>query len=287
MGESVTISNCYCAYIKNDHYGYPYDEDERETEVYGHYFNTGWQVLPNILFRHYFTPRQWAEFCIKYQAYSYSGYRITLFNMVPMTTQISFQQTSVYTAFNNTIYAWGYQDTEYETPWCNWYAGKHKYQQPNLAYKEGLQMHGGTTTKRLFLPHYEFRMPNSRPYNEFSMGNSTQSAKTTYPDDGIPRGVFWDPLNKPNSILEFRPGKNAITFTHTVADCDKGKVFNIDQMASWAPYTPTGPYSGIAPRPGCIELTATNDPDKITTQYERLQRVACFAMCGACLQCVL
>lgn len=265
MAEDVTFTNCYCCYITNNPYQYPSavsEEQNNRTQI-----QTGWHPIPCILWSHFVTPKEWAEFQIKYEAYTVKGYKIKLFNMIPMTTQLAFGANQVYTAFNNCIYAVGYQDDFYETSWENWYLDDNRWKQPHLAFKEGMYF-DSTAPKRFMLPQYTWEIPNFRYYNQWSASNSNQNASGVFPTAGFPTGLFWDPFNHPKSILEFRPGKNAITFSWERHACDADKWFNLDRVAWWHPYKASGPYTHISNRPEAYELTKTVDPDRLTSEYE-------------------
>ncbi|UOH27048.1 capsid protein 1 [Galliform chaphamaparvovirus 9] len=91
MAEKVTFTNTYMTYIQNKPYVYPTTQNNTTNDDGG--FNTGWHVIPNMLWSHFVTPRQWHEFVINHEAYKVEGWKVTLFNMVPMTTQIAIQKT--------------------------------------------------------------------------------------------------------------------------------------------------------------------------------------------------
>nr|WPD49027.1 MAG: capsid protein [Protoparvovirus sp.] len=265
MAESISFSRVYSAYFKNQPYIFPssyyttYTEDK-------YTINTGYHVLPTMLFRHFMTQGDWAHLQINYQAYQVTGYDVSLFNLIPMTTMLSFGQTQAFTQFNNCIYAIGYQDEHYETGWENWYA-EEKYN-PVLAQTEGTYITDqNSTVRRYEFPIYQHKLPNYRLHSRWTAGNSEADASATWPAQGRPNGCIWNPMNCPNKILEYRPGKNAINFSWRVHECDKDKWFNLDAEAHWHPYTPYGPYMGRN-RPATGKLTTEDDPDVLTSQYE-------------------
>nr|QKE55006.1 MAG: capsid protein [Parvoviridae sp.] len=290
MTDKHVITNVYCAYFDNDLHRYPSDDvpvlylsDEK-----GRYQYTGWHVAPNVTWDHFVTPKQWAEMCINYEAYHVEGMKLTIFNPVPITTNIAIQRTNLFAAFNNCTYLWGYEDDLYETsnfPWCN----LNKADRLNLAFKEGAYVWGNMGSignasadtavdasnyriKRYKWPIYRWRVPDHRTphenvWGQGMEGNGVFFAYKTGVSSGklpSPSGIYWDPLNRPDHIKELRAGKNAMSFNWECAPCDSGKFFNLDQLASWIPWTPAGPYCG-ARRPGTHTFAYGEDPDQLTT----------------------
>lgn len=279
MAEDHTISNVWMAYIDNMPYIYPKDNI---LIAAGDQFNTGWHVLPNILWKHLCTPAQWAQMTINYEAYHVKGVKATIFNCVPMTTQLAIQGNTLFTAFNNSIYGMAYKDELYETNWHNWYIYNNKTPH-NLMYKEGLGCtYGGDGNYRQSLPIYTWHAPNSRANyrctydnhpNDYSSLNSGQSGVFPVPSGDAynhwrPTGILWDPLNRPDHIMELRPGKNAITFTWETHSCDEGKWFNFDLMSWWYPYAPESPYHSQRQRPTSYTFTEQSDPDRMSMRWE-------------------
>lgn len=296
MAEDHTITNVYCTYVENNLHQYASNDITLvwANNTVGRKEPTGWHVIPNILWSHVCTPKQWAELCIKYEAYHVKGISATLFNPVPITTNIAIQRTNLFAAFNNCTYMWGYEDTHYETayhPWCD----EPENKRLNLAFKEGLffkgnmgamgsasdtnnpdygQSGGNYTWSRYMWPLYEWRRPDHRtPYDSvwgqgakgsgvFDVYAGSENAQGKIP---MPGGIFWDPLNEPDSIKELRAGKNSMTFNWTCAPCDEGKFYNLDQLACWVPWTPAGPYCG-GTRPGTWKYVYTEDPDQLVTR---------------------
>nr|QKE54857.1 MAG: capsid protein [Parvoviridae sp.] len=281
MAESVSVDNSYITYITNQPYVYPPD-NHSAVQVVGaegtplHTTNTGWHILPTMLWKHFVTPKKWFELIINYEAFRVDGYRVSIFNMVPMTTQLAIQGNTVFTAFNNCIYGLGYQDKLYETEWHNWYHSNTD-NEFNLLYKEGLMMNMGTNTSRRFvLPRYLWAMTNpvateTWTWNQkwFRQDNTVPSGE--YHVDGVfpgrgwyPSGIVWDPFNRPEELKELRPGKNSISFTWERHGCDENKWFNFDSIAAWFPYTPSGPYNIGHERPGEFKLTGMMDPNELS-----------------------
>nr|QLI49913.1 MAG: hypothetical protein [Parvoviridae sp.] len=280
MANKFTASNTWMCYIANNPYVYPNDNSALISA--GSAINTGWHILPNMLWRHFLTPKQWANLIITSEAYHVDSVSIEVFNMIPMTQQLAIQGNTVFTAFNNCIYALAYKDELYETSWENWYDPNTKDQNHNLIYKEGQLCVQGTTTKNRFeLPIYQWKPPNTRARNPHSYENwdgvvntvsavypaGATGAVTKYGDK--PSGVIWDPMNRPKHLMELRPGKNSIKYHWESHPCDSEKWFNFDQICWWHPYIPEGPYTITHQRPGELKVTNECDPDMLASKYEQ------------------
>lgn len=297
MAETYTIKNVWMAYIGNSPYVYPNDD---ENIISASTINTGWHVIPNMLWRHLVTPAQWYSMVHNFEAYHVDSISCTIFNMVPMTQQLSIQGTDVFTAFNNAIYGMAYKDELYETSWYNWLGYDTNTAGHNLLYKEGLVCNWNSSTKRRYvLPTYAWSVPDARAttvntYNFYrTLHKRCQDSKpnesavfpggqTTVDSDNIaasannavtnyrgrPSGIIWDPLNRPDEIMELRAGKNQIQFSWNTHDCDQGKWFNTDLMAWWYPYTPEGPYHSHRGRPGQRQYSSWVDPDRFSMRFE-------------------
>lgn len=278
MADTFVAKNTWMCYIQNQPYIYPLDN---KSTITSDPINTGWHIFPNMLWKHFVTPKQWAELIIHYEAYHVQSMSIQIFNMIPMTQQLAIQGTTVFTAFNNCIYGMAYTDTLYETSWENWYRPDND-KNLNLLYKEGQVCENGTTNKkRKLLPIYAWTPPNSRArsarsYENWDQGGNEMSA--VYPGGygqavtkgaERPSGVIWDPLNRPDEIKEIRPGKNSIGMSWESHPCDSERWFNLDQIAWWHPYTAEGPYNVVHQRPGTYQLTTENDPDMLASLYEQ------------------
>lgn len=279
MSEDVTFTNVYCTYIKNDPHIYPGEDTEiiNVTDTTDRKSHTGWQIIPNMQWCHYVTPKQWAEFTIKYQSYHVEGAKCTVFNPIPITNNLAIQRTNVFAAFNNCTYCWGYEDDIYETYWHPW-MWVNEDEQINLFFKEGIlwPTGSGSTTaqtgmKRFVIPPYYWKRPNARTVNDVDNwgqgfnGEGVWTGKLSgYTHNPTPGAVEWDPLNRPNKIMELRAGKNAIDFSWHCHEADKNKWVNIDRLVHWTPWTPDGPYIAGG-RPLSQELFAQNDPDLLST----------------------
>lgn len=277
MAENHTISNVWMAYIQNNPYVYPNDN----ASIYSSdRINTGWHIIPNMLWKHLVTPKQWHMLTINYEAYHVCGIKATIFNCVPMTTQLAIQGTNVFSAFNNSIYGMGYKDELYETSWYNYFAYTNN-DPHNLLYKEGLAPEYGTNNKkRVLLPIYEWHMPNSRANNKCTYDSTVNAYSGANEQSGVfpvpsgdgnhfrPGGIIWDPLNRSEEIMELRPGKNAVSFSWEAHPCDSDKWFNIDLLSWWYPYVPESPYHSHRQRPGSYKFTEYCEPDRLATRYE-------------------
>lgn len=281
MAETHTISNTWMTYIGNSPYVYPRDNI---SVISPNGLNTGWHVVPNMLWKHFVSPKQWAEMVIKYEAYHVEGIKVKVFNMIPMTQQLAIQGNTVFTAFNNCIYALAYKDDLYETSWYDWYTEHERNNGLNLIYKEGLYCPAGTdNNKRWMLPVYTWHPPNQRvrsshSYSNWDFGGDHQAdgvypggsgtASQTYGYKDKPSGVVWDPMNRPSHLMELRPGKNTIGWSWECHPSDANKWFNFDQLAWWHPYVPEGPYDAYHQRPGTYKLSGACDPDRVASRWE-------------------
>nr|QTE03854.1 MAG: VP1 [Grus japonensis Chaphamaparvovirus] len=147
-----TIDTLRSIYITNQPYRYPLPWLKKQTSGTQDYagdfnvtINTGWHIIPNLLWGHVCNPRQWNEMMIKYEAIKVNSIHCRIFNPIPIQTALSFQGNATFPAFNNTVYALGYTDEFYETPWFNWRAKLFSkdqetdiFYQFNPAYKEGI-----------------------------------------------------------------------------------------------------------------------------------------------------
>lgn len=286
MAVDVTFENVYMTYIENKPYIYPSKDTEliiTGSQAHSQTIQTGWHVVPNFLWRHFVTPKQWAQLVIGYEAYKVKGMKCILYNPIPITSNLSLQRINTFAAFNNCTYGLTYTDRAYETSWYPWNLLTPQYQL-NLGQREGMIYYGpanndeaaATARTRYIWPEYYWIKPRATNLFEWAWsqgkGNSSgifdnlQTANTQGDTDNValPNGVFWDPYNLPDEIGEFRAGKNSIEFDWHTHECDSGKWFNIDQMASFSHWTARGPYCGVG-RPSTHIITSGMDPEPITT----------------------
>jgi len=263
MAESVSYSSNYMVYWDNSPYIYPTSDNPQLNNVFT--MNTGWHVLPTMLWKHFLSPKQWWEFHINYEAYHVAGYTATLYNPIPITQNLAIQGTSTFNAFNNTIYSLGAQDILYETSYHNWWTDpvwKYFY----TAYKEGAVRTGNTGSEkwqRLVLPKYLWENSATDPVDVYTWSwdptppiYASAAAVWPHTNQGEQHadysGCFWDPLTDPDSILELRPGKNSMTFNWATHGCDESIWYNLDQLVRFLPYVPEGPWAGVTTTSGNV-----------------------------------
>ncbi|UOH27032.1 capsid protein 1 [Chaphamaparvovirus galliform5] len=282
MTETVVFRNVYMCYVDNDPYKYPSIEvptivsgNNSEAEL----ISTGWHIIPNFLWRHVCTPKQWFQLVTQFESYSVKGINGVIYNPIPITTNISLQRVSQFSAFNNCTYGMTYTDRHYETQFMEW-NNIGNTSQLHLGQREGLIWYGAQTgtdgshmSKRYQWPKYKWRRPNMRtPIHEcWAQGKGdgngvydVAGAEIYHSHLRTPNGVFWDPFNCPDQIGELRAGKNSISFSWETAACDQGKFFNLDLIASYAEYTVDGPYMGQG-RPWTLKMTTDMDPSEACT----------------------
>lgn len=336
MGD-FTISTLRSVYITNEPYQYPIPFLQRGSTSkgdspgsFGTAISTGWHIVPNLLWGHVCSPKQWWEMVLKFEAIKVNSIKCRFFNPIPIQTAVSFQGTSTFPAFNNTVYALGYNDDLYETPWFNWWskpfvASNKKvdmFYEYNPAYKEGtipqpvdkpfeycnealdtrkqydtpstgvFQHPEQWTTKtyqastnnmvqslkyrRVFLPIYWYHFPFKQFHNS---GNATLNwlqlnTDFEYAYNDI-SGAFWDPLNRPDDLMELRPGKNMIEFSWSTHEVDSNIWFNTDRIASLTPYgrpRPTDVDPGVWNMPLRVRMIDPRGPGNSVHRWGHLKQ---------------
>lgn len=149
--------------------------------------NTGWHFIPNQRWDNWVTDKQWFDLVTNHSAFKIHSCEATVQNMIPLTDNLSIQQDTTFMSFNNTIYALGYTDTQYETLPVE--------SATSLIYREGIKVDPatGALVEKQVLPLY--RHPIARINNNTDL-----------------KIYNWDPFTKPASLMELRPGKNSITY---------------------------------------------------------------------------
>lgn len=288
MARKVAYKNVYMTYIKNDPYNYPsinVNQISSNTHQQGKAINTGWHIIPNFMWRHFMVPRQWMDLMVNYEAYRVLGTKCTIYNPIPITSNLSLQRINTFSAFNNCSYGLTYTDDIYETSWFPWNLLDER-DQLHLSNREGMLWYGDQLSgdgnaatyqkKRYYWPEYYWMRPNQRTFwpNIWSQGNSdnsgTYDCQTAWNADdtagyiSLPAGVFWDPYNRPDSIGEIRAGKNSISLEWNIHEADSHIWYNLDQLASYSHWTVSGPYCGVG-RPGARVISTAMDPDSCVT----------------------
>lgn len=174
----------------------------------------------------------------------------TIFNMIPISTQPAIAGGSVFSSFNNTIYALAYEDKLDETRPFNWLNqnGEPVAYIPDY-YKEGYDL---AHNQRYIVPTYTHFI--AQDYAEFENPGFDVNTEAYGKQE-----EHWDPMYDPDALLELRPGKNAIKFQHNIAGdeykwidirirkrCSRERFWN--QNGTGIPYTAyqqvTKDYSG-------------------------------------------
>lgn len=283
MAKDVLIKNNYMMYLENNPYHYPSCSDKINpiVDVQKKKFATivtGWHILPNFLWRHVCRPCQWAEVQIQSEEFCPIGVDMTIYNPIPITSNLSLQRTNTFSAFNNCVYSLLYEDDCYETDWFPWNFVNRDVD-INLYQREGIvwsgpdanashnDQHPSYTSKKYIPPLYHWRRPNIRTQEPHVWGQGLQSSgvynvtSSNGTETWVPNGIFWDPFVRGDKIGELRAGKNAYSFSFTHPD---PKWHNTDQLASYATWTVPGPYIGCG-RPWTYQRTSAMDPDRAMT----------------------
>ena len=78
---------------------------------------TGWQYIPNQRMDDWLLPYQWYRLTTSGRAWKVKSCKATVQNMIPITEQVAIQGNASFSSFNNTIYALGFNDTLYDSPY--------------------------------------------------------------------------------------------------------------------------------------------------------------------------
>lgn len=196
----VTYENCQIVYFNNN-----FNKLYNSTNVTGTVStnqDTGWHLIPNQLYQNWMTPRQWFDLVTNHDKYRPHSCEVTVQNMIPLTDNLSIDQSTTFMTFNNTIYALGYTDKHYETFLTT--------NPMSCLYKEGaiFTFDKGDIQSKLSLPIYNHKLIKS-------------------PDGTLyQKGYGWDPFIHPSSLMELRPGKNAIKFSWSADPVDSDKWYS-------------------------------------------------------------
>lgn len=174
---TVTYTNAQYVYINNQPFAYP-------TEQTATNLITGYHYIPKLKWRDWLTPAQWQRLNVMSSKYRVVNLECTIQNLIPITDQVAIQATNTFSAFNNTIYAICYDDTEGYFPepnnnWTDWSA------------REGQALERTTNT---VLPYLNYQT-------------------------GFPAKRHPDPLIAVERIMELRPGKNAVKYSQNYGNC--------------------------------------------------------------------
>lgn len=194
----VTYENCASVYFNNN-----FNKMFAMTNVTANVTadqDTGWHFIPNQTYSNWLTPRQWFDLITNHDKFKLHSCEVTVQNMIPLTDQLSIGQDTTFMTFNNTIYALGYTDKHYETNFVT--------QSFSPIWKEGVSFDatGGTKTK-VILPQYQHKL-----------------AKVN--QEGVCSSYAWDPFIHPQSLMELRPGKNAIKYMWSADPVDNDKWYS-------------------------------------------------------------
>lgn len=200
----VTYENVQIVYLNNS-----FNKMYNSTKVTGNVAAaqvTGWHYIPNQLYKNWLTPRQWFDLVTNHDKFRLASCECTIQNMIPLTDNLSIGQDTTFMTFNNTIYALGYTDKHYETFLTT--------NPMDCLWKEGavLNQADGTVASKLVLPVYNHHLITNE--------NNTAYAK-----------VFaWDPFIHASSLMELRPGKNAIKFSWEANPVDSDKWYSTSRF---------------------------------------------------------
>lgn len=196
----VTYENAQIVYFNNS-----FNKLYNSTKVTGAVSasqETGWHYIPNQLYCNWLTPRQWFDLVTNHDKFRLVNCECTVQNMIPLTDNLAIGQDTTFMTFNNTIYALGYTDKHYETFLTT--------NSMRCLFKEGavLKQTDGTVDSKVSLPVYNHKLVSSA---------SNEAYLKIY---------GWDPMIHPSSLMELRPGKNAIKFSWGADAVDNDKWYS-------------------------------------------------------------
>lgn len=160
--------------------------------------NTGWSFIPNCRYDNWLTLKQMFDLITNHDKFIIHSCDVTVQNMIPLTDSLSIAQDTTFMSFNNTVYAVGYQDNKYETFMREWGQAWELLWREGISYKQ--EATGAASDQKMILPSYIHYLPQV----QFAGTPPTFRPYTCY---------AWDPFCNPDSIMELRPGKNAISFS--------------------------------------------------------------------------
>lgn len=213
----VEYMNTNIFYIKNDLnqlYGGKFVPDPNKRNFWVQH--TGWHFIPNTRFDNWLTPRQYYDLMNNHSKFRVHRVELILQNMIPLTDNLAINQETTFMSFNNTIYALGYTDKHYETIQID--------EKVDLLWREGVRYKQASYSAapiisgKQYLPLYAHPLPMEK------VPDSTGTLRET------PLAIYsWDPLVHSSSLMELRPGKNAITFSWSRHPEDDSKWFSTIQ----------------------------------------------------------
>lgn len=214
----VEFENVNIYYIKNDTNKLVCGTITSELQSNKYIFKqqTGWHFIPNQTFSNWMTVKQWMALADKKVIIPHSC-ECTVQNFIPLTDDLSIAQDTTFVSFNNTVYAWTYQDDLYET--CP------SHEKLELRWREGVTYKMQNTAvvfdSKIYLPTYTHRLPSPTVGQAYTV-------------------MAWDPLVRAKHMGELRPGKNAVTYSWTRDTSDNDKWQSPSQLfGTYASYDTT------------------------------------------------
>nr|QKE54958.1 MAG: capsid protein [Parvoviridae sp.] len=159
---------------------------------------TGWHFIPNKNYSNWLTPRQWFDLITNHDKFRLMSMECTVQNEIPLTDNLAIGQDTTFMTYNNTIYGLGYTDKHYETAPVESIF--------DLTMREGVVVDAktGNITGKMTLPLYNHPLVKQSTTDCFAV-------------------FAWDPFIHANSLMELRPGKNAIGFKWEAHPSDHDK----------------------------------------------------------------